>query len=900
MKTNLKFRLIALALLLISLISAHASQNINTLAGPNLVWHNSVTGSNRVWSLTGGTNFLSYTNFYSNAGDASWKMVGIADFDGNGSPDILWQNVAQNLVAVWYFTNQTQISSAWLPNPSQTNWFIVGVADFNKDGVPDILWQYGGSPTSHYVWYMGGSGGTNIIGTGELNPEITDTNWMVSCAANFGASTTNTPTIVWRYQLTGDIAFWYMSLTNKIGSTYLSNTNGSNLAQSDLDEQIVGAWDANGDGQNDLIFHHQALGLLEIWYLNMNTNTSGAYPSYESAPEWSNLDWTVTSQPTLNQPTAFRLSPEYGTPVNATATSSSITLSAGVQFNVAPESGDSMSVYKRVPPATTWNLQMSGLGSTNYTDSTTTSGQAYEYEVTFSHTAGNGHESAFIKAANSLSFTNLENRGTIIVMLDSNLVTQAATASTMSSISNQVNADLVADGWTVTNYVALRHDFTLPAYSNSLQNIRAFISSVSGAKGILIIGHVTIPYTGDGANDNHPNHNGAWPADMYYGMTSTTGYTDTVVNDTNSAYADNWNIPYDRKFDPGYAQSAMNLFVGRVDFANLPAFGVTNTAGSTNEANLIEQYFTKVHNYRNNTAPYAGLNSNQKGIVYNTFALDYQPQWPYGSNPLQNRPPPAEMVYENAKRGFAAMFSGGIGNLTVGYPFYQTFENSYLWGFAAGPGASDQIAQLQPSATTPYLQITSSNLASGPEPQIGFHMLLGSYFGDWNMTNDFMRAVLATPAYGLAAIWHGATPTMWELHGLGLGDTLGQCAQTTINNPMAPGGGDDNARWVTIIGDPTLRMNMITPPSSPTATLSGGSVTANWTTNDTQCTYNVYRGPSTNGPFTRLTSTPISGPPYTVTDDPNNRAYMIRGMKLTSSGCGSYQNLSVGPTTTAH
>ena len=31
----------------------------------------------------------------------------------------------------------------------------------------------------------------------------------------------------------------------------------------------------------------------------------------------------------------------------------------------------------------------------------------------------------------------------------------------------------------------------------------------------------------------------------------------------------------------------------------------------------------------------------------------------------------------------------------------------------------------------------------------------GSYFGDWNMSDDFMRATIAAPTYHLGAIWRG-------------------------------------------------------------------------------------------------------------------------------------------------
>jgi len=34
--------------------------------------------------------------------DPTWTVVGIADFNADGKPDVLWRNTATGLVAVWY------------------------------------------------------------------------------------------------------------------------------------------------------------------------------------------------------------------------------------------------------------------------------------------------------------------------------------------------------------------------------------------------------------------------------------------------------------------------------------------------------------------------------------------------------------------------------------------------------------------------------------------------------------------------------------------------------------------------------------------------------------------------------------------------------------------------------
>ena len=80
------------------------------------------------------------------------------DIDGDGKPDILWQNQVTGQLTVWLMNGTTMAQGLWL-TPSavpDTNWKIAGVADFNGDGDPDILWQnqVTGQLT---VWLMNGT-----------------------------------------------------------------------------------------------------------------------------------------------------------------------------------------------------------------------------------------------------------------------------------------------------------------------------------------------------------------------------------------------------------------------------------------------------------------------------------------------------------------------------------------------------------------------------------------------------------------------------------------------------------------------------------------------------------------------------------------------------------------------
>jgi hypothetical protein len=491
------------------------------------------------------------------------------------------------------------------------------------------------------------------------------------------------------------------------------------------------------------------------------------------------------------------------------------------------------------------------------------------------------HVPSFIKAAITRPDTALEDRGTIIVLIDQTLV--SSDPATMNAVWAQVQGDLVADGWAVVRYKdsqgndAPRHNFTMPGYKTALQEIKSFINGQPKAKGILIIGHVMVPYSGLANSDHHPDHVGAWAADMYYGEVNAN-WTDTSVTATNSPYSDEWNTPGDGKFDQDSAPSALQLFVGRVDFAGLSSFLQHGT-----EQSYIKNYFQKAHNYRNCIAPFP---LPPRGIVYNDFSVDFfTPQVPRTTTTQAL----GDIIYENALRSFAAIFPNGTNGLDVGDAFWQTFGKSYTWGFLAGAGQRNCIGDLWPSGTLPYLQHKSSDLQGGLEPQVGFYTLLGSYFGDWNLSDDFLRSAIAKPNYGLVATHISGNLLKWAFHGLGLGETIGECAMTTINNALTV---DENARWVTILGDPTLRLYTFKPPSGLSAKISGNDVSLSWSLGDAPVQH-VYRGPSVLGPFTRIKSS-VPGVSTSVALDVNNSVYMIRGVLTNTSGCGSFGNLSQG------
>ena len=104
--------------------------------------------------------------------------MGIADFNNDRHPDILWQHEATGSLSVWLMNGTSLVTLAPVsPNAvSDTNWKIVGVGDFNHDGHPDILWQHEATG-SLSVWLMNG---TSLAALAPVTPGgVSDTNWKI-------------------------------------------------------------------------------------------------------------------------------------------------------------------------------------------------------------------------------------------------------------------------------------------------------------------------------------------------------------------------------------------------------------------------------------------------------------------------------------------------------------------------------------------------------------------------------------------------------------------------------------------------------------------------------------------------------------------------------------------------
>ncbi|MBX3743076.1 MAG: hypothetical protein KF712_18975 [Akkermansiaceae bacterium] len=546
-----------------------------------------------------------------------------------------------------------------------------------------------------------------------------------------------------------------------------------------------------------------------------------------------------------------------------------ITLSWTVRIPVTgttPITVTTQRIHRRPKGSNIWTL-LSTLTTTqtSYTDTTAVLGESYEYwlERRFSSGSPNiaiGYISAGVKVP------EVHSRGILLLVIDDTMITPLAAEISL------LKADLAADGWTVRTITAPRSG---TAISTKALIKAAYDEDPVNTKSLYLLGRVPVPYSGNMAPDGHsPDHVGAWPSDGYYGDMNGN-WTDTTVNNTNASGTRNDNVPGDGKFDQNTFPSAIELELGRVDLAGMnraPSGGVT-------EASRLRRYLQRAHQFRHKTGAYADIP--RRSIIRDGFG------------------------HFNNSEAFAVQ--GWATALTAVGPVVDTPGNNqwftpafasgkdYLFGYGCGGGSYDNASNFG-----------NSRDFGTKASRVVFTSLFGSYFGDWASDNNLMRAALCGNAegtsLGLTCFWSGRPN--WFTHQPGLGETWGHAARASMNSGLSggtnytPQASFGNYAHISLMGDPALRLHTVEPPRSLTATSSNGGVSLNWaaSTETGAAGYHVYRGPSPDGPFTRLTAEPLAIPGYADAAAPEGAplTYLVKTLKLENVPGGSYYNLSIG------
>ncbi len=263
---------------------------------PDIVWQNDITRQVTV-NYYGGASGASYQgwNWLNTNNNAGWHVVAAADFNGNGVPDLVWQYDSTRQVTVNYYGGTGGASYqgwTWLNTSNNTGWRVVAAADFNGDGVPDLVWQ-NDSTRQVTVNYYGGTAGASYQGWNWLNTN-NNTGWHVVAAADFNGD--GVPDLVWQNDNTRQVTVNYYGGTG--GASYQGwnwlNTNNN------AGWHVVAAADFNGDGVPDLVWQNDTTRQVAVNYYG---GPGGAtYQGWNWLNGATNTNWSLVNSSSVLMP----------------------------------------------------------------------------------------------------------------------------------------------------------------------------------------------------------------------------------------------------------------------------------------------------------------------------------------------------------------------------------------------------------------------------------------------------------------------------------------------------------------------------------------------------------------------------------------------------------------------
>lgn len=502
---------------------------------------------------------------------------------------------------------------------------------------------------------------------------------------------------------------------------------------------------------------------------------------------------------------------------------------------------EQVQLHRRLAGTNSWGAAYALLDSLTHTylDADLDPGEAYEYRITRRSEEGFG----FGYLYSSTALAAPPHRGILILVVDEALLPE------LEPEIQRYQKDVTADGWLVKR---IEMEASQPDTVVKQAILDLYQQAPEERHALFLLGHIAVPYSGNISPDGHSNHVGAWAADVFYADVDGN-WTDQSINNTSASREANHNVPGDGKWDQSSLPSDVELEMGRVDLSALPVF-------EEDMISLTRRYLDKNHAYRQ-----GHFQLPARGLIENNFGSFAEG---FGQNGLKN-------------------FSTLVGRDSTRYLDYNTLKSEgYLLSYGCGGGSYQGAGGISNSST----MATDSF-------QTVFTFLFGSYFGDWDVQNNFLRAALGSGTI-LTNAWAGRPN--WNIHPMAMGKTIGYCTKLTQSNSgfSYSAGFGNRSIHIALMGDPSLRMYVLAPPAELQLEELPEGIQLEWVPSPATnlLGYHVYRRSDDTSHFVRITDYPLEELSYL---DPcpgsaDSLQYLVKAIRLETSPSGRFYNESIG------
>ncbi len=506
-----------------------------------------------------------------------------------------------------------------------------------------------------------------------------------------------------------------------------------------------------------------------------------------------------------------------------------------------------------------------------------------------------------------------DRHGRAILIVDQTVVD----TSKPKHIANELAAykqELVRDGWEVVQQNVPRHQdmayvsqgnctdyqtVRIPQNKAHAAEIKSLIQSqllANEVNVVFLIGHVTIPYSGQLApedghngydNPNDPGHPGAWPADAWYGCFAPTrncsNPQDTGVgkwSDCSNLQGSShwewcWNVNSinDGRWNQNTLPGPLTVPIGRIDFHLMAPYKTTtetmHNGQDDTEIRLLKQYLDKVSRYR-------------RGLIVPTG--DFK-AW----DAIRRARPTIQRL---------AAHRWGLDGLDVARFSEDSFVpgSTVLWAAHTANGWWNQIGT-ELALEDPHRHVADevADPDKNEHSRAMFLLLAGSYMGEWfRRDDDFLRTCLALPDTVMFVSYIDKPKTVWRMDRFSAGYPLYSVLKDTYDaNPSA------SCRTTVLLGDPFLRERYLAPVAWVSVATQGSNKVVSWAAQPAAMAgYRIYRAPAAGSTtWTWVGDANAGATSWThIAPGPGSSIYMVKCKALQAGGYGSRQVVSLGVT----